>query len=106
MLSTESLPYLHCFHFYFMNHLSWYQSPKRNRFHRRTEPNHGTNVLWLLERDVYAIFKSLEDSALSMEPVSRHKVLKGSNITRSLMTTSASSIAKAFDMVIGRTTTR
>lgn len=35
-----------------------------------------------------------------------NKVLKGSNTTRSFMTTSTSHIAKAFDTVIGRTATR
>lgn len=52
----NKLSYLHSFHFHFMNHLSWHQSLKGNRFHRRTESNHGTDVLWLLEREVYHFF--------------------------------------------------
>lgn len=55
-IENKKLPYLHSFHFHFMNHLSWHQSLKGNRFHRRTESNHGTDVLWLLERELYHIF--------------------------------------------------
>lgn len=106
--STKSSSYLHNFHFHLMNHLSWHQRQKGNRLHRRTETNHGTNVLWLLKRDAQAIFKNLEVSARSTEPVSRHReqnFFKGSNTTRSFMATSTPSIAKAFGGVIGRTAT-